>query len=152
MDALTAKLQRVARLRQQAADCAAVIQGRKDEIAKLPQGMALAHDEEVLRLIKEELAQAESLARTDTIYLYESTGAKDFDGAAVKLFTVVQYEEPLARAWCQVNAPNLLVLDKKRFEKGVADGILSPNIAKVVKEARAQLSGDLSKYLEDSHE
>ncbi len=62
----------------------------------------------------------------------------------VKMFSVIPpYDKAAAREWCFANFRPALALDEKTFEKAVKDGNIPPELATVIKEARAQIATKL---------
>ena len=96
-----------------------------------------------------EVALAEQVAREQAIHAYLTTGDKaPAQGITLQHFTVVNYDPAAATNWCRTQMPGLLVLDGKRFEKAVKEGLALGSPAQIVDDVRAQLAADLSSYLE----
>lgn len=69
---------------------------------------------------KERADGYESFLRESAIEHYQTTGEKTLDdNLGVRVNTKLEYEMPLAVAWCDQNAPVLVqkVIDRKVFEK-----------------------------------
>ncbi len=80
----------------------------------------------VVKELTEIADEYEQFLREQAIAHYERTGEKTLDeNLGVRVTTKLEYEMPLAVAWCDQNAPVLVqkVIDRKVFEKfpGVAD-------------------------------
>ena len=77
---------------------------------------------------------------------FAATGDKaPAKGVAIKLYKVYRYETDVAREWCMANAPALLVLDVKRFEKTAEQLVGAP--VTIESEPRPVIAADLSDYL-----
>ncbi len=77
----------------------------------------------------------------------DGAGKQPATGASVAVVRSVAYNPDEAEQWARVNAPNLLILDGTRFEKGVKDGMLRNAPATITEHPTAKIAKDLSDYL-----
>lgn len=95
--------------------------------------------------LSEELMMAESALKSATVSVFKETGErKPIDRVEVKIFKSLEYEPAEVLAWCRTNAPSLLVVNKKPFEKTAVE-IGAP--VEVKEEAKCMLAQDMSIYL-----
>lgn len=151
---LRERLAEVARLRRALADAELEAETAKEVLALTEEARLATLAEEAEREAKVKLAEAEAAAKVEALAEYEATQVKrPMPGVEIKVFHKVYYSPKDALAWCRANAPNLLVLDAKRFEKGISDGTLLDvpgAVAEIALEPRAQLASDLSEYEEEA--
>lgn len=151
MSELRERLAEVARLRWEAYSVETALAEAQNEVAKTPEARRVQALYETRKGITAALIEAETLAKQEALAEYDETQDKrPLPGVEIKVFKVVEYEELAATMWCQSNAPTMLKLDAKRFERFVKEDILNipAHVAKVVEEPRAQLASDLSEYEE----
>ena len=151
MSDLRERLAEVARLRREVAAHAEKLRIEQAVLDDMPQAQIVAAMREMQKGMVGALAEAETLAKQEALAEYDETQDKrPLPGVEIKVFKVVEYEELAATMWCQSNAPTMLKLDAKRFERFVKEDILNipAHVAKVVEEPRAQLASDLSEYEE----
>lgn len=73
---------------------------------------------------------------------------KPAPGVEIKKFTVLKIkDEKSAKEWAAHNAPNTLRLDERTLQKVIAGGV-EVDWASIKDDYRAQISSDLSEYLE----
>jgi len=151
---LRERLAEVARLRREVADHAERLRIEQAVLDDTPQAQIVAAMREMQKGMVGALAEAETLAKQAALETYDETQDKrPLPGVEIKVFHKVYYNPKDALAWCRANAPNLLVLDAKRFEKGIIDGTLLDvpgAVAEIALEPRAQLASDLSEYEEEA--
>jgi len=100
--------------------------------------------------LSEDLMVAERELKEMAIVLYEETKEKKpIDKVEIKIFKKIKYDLVKALAWCRENAPSLLIVNKKRFEK-MAVELGAP--VEVKEEARCAIGTDLSAYLKKTEE
>lgn len=92
----------------------------------------------------------EGLIRDAAVSAFVNTGDKSpVPGVVIKHFTKLAYAVDAVTNWARTNMPTLLALDKVRFEKAARAGILSPDApVSVIDDPRAQISSDLTQYLD----
>lgn len=111
-------------------------------------GERLAKTEEQIKVLRSQAATLENVARDTAMRGFAETGSKKpFVGVAIKEFITLQYDPVAALVWARSNAPEVLVLDAKAFEK---TAVVRGAPVTVVKEPRAQIDRDLSGYLADA--
>ncbi len=97
-----------------------------------------------------EIATLEGNVRAHACELYYDYEQKPPPGVTIKTFTVVEYDRDEAERWARAHFPAVLVLDPRRFEKAVKDKLADGAPVTVVNDVRAQISSDLSAYLEQT--
>lgn len=153
MSDLRKRLAEVARLRRALADAELEAETAKEVLALTEEARLATLAEEAEREAKVKLAEAEAAAKVEALAEFDGSNKRPLPGVEIKVFHKVYYNPKDALAWCRANAPNLLVLDAKRFEKGISDGTLLDvpgAVAEIALEPRAQLASDLSEYEEVS--
>lgn len=89
------------------------------------------------------LATIENGTRQVVVDSYAETGNRNLiEGAKIRIMHRVRYDLLTARNWAMANAPDLLMLDTKRFEKGVTEGVLKAP-ATIEDEVTATIATDL---------
>jgi hypothetical protein len=99
------------------------------------------------RAFEGEVTLAEQVARETAVADFRETGAEPPAGISIKTYSVLIYDPKQADALARVNAPALLSLDYKTFDRAVKAGTLPGAPAQIVTEARATIASDLSQYL-----
>ena len=118
-----------------------------DKIKALPEGVALEALQRNIALIEDNLRSAEEELRSATLAVYDETGdRKPIDKVEVKIYKTLEYEVPEVLAWCRNNAPSLLIVNRKPFEKTAVE-IGAP--VEVKEEAKCTIGIDLSMYLKE---
>lgn len=93
------------------------------------------------------LSVAESELKTAVLSVYAETKEKrPIDRVEVKIFKRLEYDSDKVLKWCRDNAPSLLIVNKKPFEK-TAEEIKAP--VKVIEEPKCTLATDMSIYLKE---
>lgn len=71
-------------------------------------------------------------------------------GLTVKQYKMVNYDAGTVTEWCRTHMPMMLVLDVKRFERGVKEGIITgAPMVEIDEDTRVQIAADLSQYLQE---
>ena len=84
--------------------------------------------------------------REAALEAFRATGDKAPEkGVAIKMYKVYRYDSEVARLWCISNAPGLLALDSKRFEK--AAELLPDAPVTIESDPRPTIASDLGEYL-----
>ena len=94
--------------------------------------------------VRSRVAAKEAEVRNAVLAEYDRSGNKrptDFVG--IRVTRKVQFTAEAATAWARDYAPDLLVVDTKRFEKGVLAGVLN-GPAVVTEQPTATIATDLS--------
>lgn len=139
----------------------AVAQARADEAAKRAElerlFLELGHIPEyqayLIALVnvqeaKQRTAKAETTARSEAEDACYRTGNKrPWAGVVVKVYLQPEYDPAEASEWAQANMPNLMMLDKARFDKAAIEGLLQGAPIKVVPTLKVFIDQDLSTYL-----
>lgn len=108
----------------------------------------LAPFRDQMRELEYEVTVQETMARDLALELYERDGDKDVGcGLKVRVVRVVKYDPDEARSWALTSAEDLLILDNKRFEKGVRDGVITSAPAEVVETPQVTIAADLAQAL-----
>lgn len=96
-----------------------------------------------------EVALAEQVAKAEATQAMVDGLEELPDGMQVKRFSVVTYDAREVSAWARFNLPAVMVLDAKKFERAVKDGLAgeAPTV-QIISDARVQLAADLSQYIE----
>lgn len=101
-------------------------------------------------IANEDLVNAEAELKSATLAIYEETGEKKpIDKVEVKIFKRLEYDPAEVLKWCRDNAPSLLVVNKKPFEKTAVE-IGAP--VNVKEEAKCTIGSNLSSYLNEKGE
>ena len=144
---LKAHLLAVARLRQSIDD---FTQEMEDILALAKESQDYKFAETSRAALSAKLVEAETQAKAYALEVYAETGKKSQPGVTIKTFTSkeIRYDLATARGWAQEHAPELIVLDTKRFEAhvlAVAKTVPVP-CAEIVetKTDKAQIATDLS--------
>lgn len=96
------------------------------------------------------LEDAEKELKSASLTLYEETGEKKpTDKVEIKIFKSLEYDALRVLDWCRANAPALLMVNKKPFEKAAVE-IGAP--VRVIEEARCTIGKDISAYLKQKEE
>jgi hypothetical protein len=100
-----------------------------------------------VQAVNELLSTLLMTVKYDALSAYQATGAKQPEsGVTIKMYSVLKYDLDTAEDWCRENAPTLLSLDVKRFEKAAKTLPGAP--VEIEQEPRATIASDLSAYLE----
>ena len=103
--------------------------------------------EENLRYAKETVQLLEAQAKEEALLQYNQDGNKEPHPAVkIKTFTVLDYDDQQAVAWCHMNFKPALKLDTKLFEALKKSNAL-PDFVDIKEEPRAQIASNLSAYL-----
>jgi hypothetical protein len=96
-----------------------------------------------------EVALAEQVAKSEALQAVIDGLEELPDGMQVKRFSVVTYDAKEVSAWARFHLPAVMVLDAKKFERAVKDGLAgeAPTV-QIIIDARVQLAADLSAYLD----
>jgi hypothetical protein len=91
--------------------------------------------------IQKMAADLQQTVRALAIEIYAETGDKKvWPGIGIRVSEEIEYDSAEALAWCRENAPGLLVVDTKAFEKvAVAMGAPVKRIAKITPTIAADL-------------
>jgi len=125
----------------------------KQKLMQTPQGMDYEMTCENIGKLSEDLMMAERELKERSIALYQTTGEKKpIDKVEIKIFKRLKYDASKILNWCnwcKENAPSLLIVNKKPFEK-TAEAIGAP--VEVIEEAKCTIGTDLSAYIKTKEE
>ena len=97
-----------------------------------------------------DLENAEKELKSAALAIYDETQEKKLvDKVEIKIYKRLKYDLAKVLAWCRNNAPSLLIVNKKPFEK-TAVAIGAP--VEVTEEAKCTIGTDLSAYLKQKEE
>lgn len=97
-----------------------------------------------------DLENAEKELKSASLAVYEKTGEKKpIDKVEIKIFKQLGYDPAEVLAWCRDNAPSLLIVNKKPFEKTAVE-IGAP--VEVIEKPKCTIGTDLSSYLNTKKE
>jgi|GEM_PF-2438046 len=103
-----------------------------------------------LEQVGESLSDAEDQLKSAVLELYEETKEKKpINGVEIKIVKTMTYISAIVLAWCRKNAPTLLIVNKKPFEKTAVE-MGAP--VKVKQEPKCYIAKDLSSYLDSAKE
>lgn len=96
------------------------VANRSEHLARLRSDWEAEHEPLITELAeaKEDLTTSEAELRRVVEEAHHATGEKTFPaGIKVRSKTVTTYDADAVRSWAYDNAPHLLIVDKKAFEK-----------------------------------
>ena len=138
---------KVAELREDLEANNAVYKAFQEELSKTPIGKQTEIQAERVKEIAIAMQAAEAELKAAAVALYQETKEKKpIDKVEIKITTELEYEDDKILAWCKDNAPTLLIVNKKPFEK-TAVNIGAP--VKVNEIPKCYIGSDLSQYLEE---
>lgn len=142
---LIALVEKVAELRCVSTDAGRFKESAVIALQAMPEYEHLERATETEKKAIGDVLKAEAELKDTALELYKETKEKKpIDKVEVKIFKRLEYDPTEALAWCRTNAPSLLVVNKKPFEKTAVE-IGAP--VKVSEEAKCTIGGDLSSYL-----
>lgn len=142
---LTALIQKVAELRNDLEDTKSLKNSAEIALEETSEYKRVQMITERASIISTGLGSVENELKFVTLAIYKETGEKKpIDKVEVKIFKRLEYDLAEVLAWCRSNAPSLLAVNKKPFEK-TAVAIGAP--VKVKEEAKCTIASDLSSYL-----
>lgn len=116
------------------------------QIEALPEYQEMVAVGNITRAIKEEISALEAEIREAAVAEFAINGdKKPWPGVGIREVTRLSYDPAVAREWCLTQAPALLMIDKRQFEK-VAPSLPGAPV-EVTKEAQATIATDLGEYL-----
>jgi len=100
-------------------------------------------------ILEASVTNIEAELRNEMARHYQATGFKSLaDGAlGIRVSKAFHYTPDEATAWAKSNAPVLLVLDQKAFEKMIGSLEHKPAFVIETPDVKATIATDLSKYL-----
>lgn len=137
---------RMPRLVRQQDEVAAAKKAFEEFKANNPEFLRLEAD---YRQAKDELASLEQEIRTTAVEVFEETNETDIAvGVKIKLFSTINYDVDEATEWAKNNAPMLMKLDTKAFEKIVKSSGASVQVRslEISKKPVATIAKDLSAW------
>jgi len=143
-------IKKVAELREVQQSCIRMKNSAQIDLDQSLEGKRFAMAIERVKEYSIQLETAEAELKAAAVALYQETKEKKpIDKVEVKITTELEYEDDKILAWCKDNAPTLLIVNKKPFEK-TAVNIGAP--VKVNEIPKCYIGSDLSQYLEDKKE
>lgn len=140
------KIKLLAERRQAAELASAVRNAARTALEQTEEYAALTDAGEILASIGGEIAALESEIREAAVSEFAINGdKKPWPGVGIREVTRLSYDPAVAREWCLTQAPALLMIDKRQFEK-VAPSLPGAPV-EVTKEAQATIATDLGEYL-----
>lgn len=121
----------------------------KDELDAKRAAWEAEHQTELdtLATLKDTAAKLNDAVRDAAVAEFSTTGnKKPHPAITVKMFTAYSYDEDVATAWALDNAPGLLVLNNKEYEKVLKTGALAGMPGTVDETPKATVARDLSEY------
>ena len=98
---------------------------------------------------KAELQEKEAELRVAILLSYTEDGnKKPHPALGIRITKKLDYDPAYAEEWAHAHSPNLLMLDKKRFEKVLKAGGMPDFPATEHEKPTATIAKDLSEYLE----
>lgn len=145
MNELRNALQALARDRATLADLKTQEQAAQAALEATPEYQALAAVKTYRQKAEFAVEQESAAVRDYALIEFKRSGDKSpANGVTVKLYKKLRYNNAHVFDWLMVNAPALLTIDTKRFEKS-AEAIGAP--VEIEHEPRPTIATDLSEYL-----
>jgi hypothetical protein len=144
MDRLEEWIRQLAKERAYVAEHRQCIEEIEAEISASPLGQALERERQYLETAKEGAAMLEQDIRSLAVTIFAADGDKrPHPAVGIREMTRVEYDERLARAYCQHRLPDALRLDATVFEKVIRSLDEPPKFVTVYKEPTATIARDL---------
>ena len=138
---------KVAEFRQDVAESKVRKERAEVLMHQTPEGKDAQAADSTLALGHDALIKTEMELKSAVLFVYETDGEKSpIDKVVVKIFRSLKYDTAKILEWCRANAPGVLIVNKKPFEKMAVD-IGAP--VEVVEEPKCTLATDMSVYLEE---
>lgn len=116
------------------------------QLEAIPEYREIVALSETCDAIRAEVAALEAEIREAAVAEFAASGnKKPWPGVGIREVTRLSYDPAVAREWCLTQAPALLMIDKRQFEK-VAPSLPGAPV-EVTKEAQATIATDLGEYL-----
>lgn len=129
----------------------AAVKELEAKIAASPQGKRLAQLRENASRVRAECEHADVTVRELALTIYRMDGRKQaVEGVTVKTSKLLDYSVIEATEWARANAPALLALDVKAFEKTAPNLPGAPVVMR--EEPTVAIARDLAQWLEVANE